>query len=68
MLLLFDVSTDPTSVDNLSYQKLVGQLIWLLKLRFELQLSLIMTCTHNATPTQGDLTKAIRVLYSQLTS
>jgi len=53
---LFDASTDPTPVDTLSYQQLVGQLIWLLKLRFEIQLATIMACSHGAAPTQGDLT------------
>jgi len=36
--------------------------IWLLKLRFEIQLAVIMACTHNAEPTQGDLVKGIRLL------
>jgi hypothetical protein len=36
--------------------------IWFLKLRFESQLAVIIACTHNAEPTQGDLIKAIRLL------
>jgi len=59
---LFDVSTDSNSVDTLSYQQLVDQLIWFLKLRFEIQLATIMACSHGAAPTQGDLTKTIRLL------
>ena len=59
---LFDISEDPTPVDSETYQRCVGQLIWLLKLRFETQLAIIMACTHNSSPTQGDLTKAIRIL------
>jgi hypothetical protein len=41
---LFDTSTDPTLVDQLSYLRLVGMTIWLLKLRFEIQLAVIMAC------------------------
>jgi hypothetical protein len=59
---LFDITVDPTPVDIVSYQKLVGQLIWTLMLRFETQLAVIMACSHNANPTQGDLTKVIRIL------
>jgi hypothetical protein len=59
---LFDKSTDFTPVDQPSYLRLVGMAIWLLKLRFEIQLAVIMACTHNAEPTQGDLIKAIRLL------
>ena len=59
---LFDSSTDLTPVDQPSYLRLVGMAIWLLKLRFEIQLAVIMACTHNAEPTQGDLIKAIRFL------
>ena len=43
---LFDISEDLT----------------LLKLRFETQLAVIMACSHNDSPTQSDLTKAIRLL------
>jgi hypothetical protein len=56
---LFDISEDLTPVDPKSYQRLVGGTIWLLKLRFETQLAVIMACSHNDSPTQGDLTKAI---------
>jgi hypothetical protein len=59
---LFDITDDPTPVDFLSYQKLVGQLIRTLMLRFETQLAVIMVCSHNVNPTQGDLTKVIRIL------
>ena len=59
---LFDITDDPTPVEVLPYQKLVGQLIWTLMLRFETQLAVIMACSHNANPTQGDLTKVIRIL------
>jgi hypothetical protein len=59
---LFDISDDPTPVDSVTYQRCVGALIWLLKLRFETQLAIIMACTHNSSPTQGDQTKAIRIL------
>ena len=59
---LFDSSTDLTPVDQPTYLRLVGMAIWLLKLRFEIQLAVIMACTHNAEPTQGDLIKAIRLL------
>jgi hypothetical protein len=59
---LFDISDDLTPVDPKSYQRLVGGAIWLLKLRFETQLAVIMACSHNDSPTQGDLTKAIRFL------
>ena len=59
---LFDTSTDLTPVDQPSYLRLVGMAIWLLKLRFEIQLAVIMACTHNVEPTQGDLIKAIRLL------
>ena len=59
---LFDDSDDPTPVDLLTYQQLVGQLIWTLMLRFETQLAVIMACSRNANPTQGDLTKVIRIL------
>jgi hypothetical protein len=59
---LFDHSDDPTPVDLNSYQKLVGQLIWTLIPRFETQLAVIMACSRNAHPTQGDLAKIIRVL------
>ena len=59
---LFDTSTDLTPVDQPSYLRLVGMAIWLLKLRFEIQLAVIMACTHNAEPTQGDLIKVIRLL------
>jgi len=59
---LFDTSTDLTPVDQPSYLKLVGMAIWLLKLRFEIQLAVIMACSHNAEPTQGDLVKCIRLL------
>ena len=45
---LFDISDDPTPVDFKSYQQLVDQLIWFLKLRFETQLAIIMACSHNA--------------------
>jgi hypothetical protein len=43
---LFDISEDLT----------------LLKFRFETQLAVIMACSHNDSPTQSDLTKAIRLL------
>jgi len=33
-----------------------------LKLRIEIQLAVIMACTHNSAPTQGDLIKLIRIL------
>ena len=59
---LFDLTDDPTPVDDLTYQQLVGVFIWLLKLRFEIQLAVIMACTHTAALTQGDPTKAIRIL------
>ena len=59
---LFDISDDPTPVDSVTNQRCVGALIWLLKLRFETQLAIIMACTHNSSPTQGDQTKAIRIL------
>ena len=59
---LFDLTDDPTPVDQTDYQKLTGALIWLLKLRFEIQLAVIMACKHNANPTKGDLRKAIRIL------
>ena len=59
---LFDPSDDLTPVDEKIYQKLVGMLIWTLKLRFETQLALIMACSHNSNPTQGDQTKVIRLL------
>ena len=59
---MFDSSTDLTLVDQPSYLRLVGMAIWLLKLRFEIKLAVIMACTHNAEPTQGDLIKAIRLL------
>jgi len=55
---LFDLNP----VDPTKYQKLVGGLIWLFKLRFEPQLAVIMACSHNSNPTQGDFTKAIRLL------
>jgi hypothetical protein len=55
---LFDTLTDPTLVDQLSYLRLVGMAIWLLKI----QLAVIMARTHNAEPTQGDLVKGIRLL------
>ena len=47
---LFDISDDPTPVDSITYQRCVGALIWLLKLRFETQLAIIMACTHNPYP------------------
>jgi len=53
---LFDPSDHLTHVDGKTYQKLVGINIWILKLRFETQLTVIMACSHNGTPTQGDLT------------
>ena len=59
---LFDTSADPTPVDQLSYQRLVRMAIWLLKLRFETQLAVIMACSHNTGPTQGGLVKGIRLL------
>jgi hypothetical protein len=59
---LFDPSDDFTPVDEKIYQKLVGMLIWTLKLRFETQLAVIMACSHNSNPTQGDQTKVIRLL------
>ena len=59
---LFDPSDDLTPVDEKIYQKLVGMLIWTLKLRFETQLAVIMACSHNSNPTQGDQTKVIRLL------
>ena len=59
---LFDPSTDTTPTDTRVYQQLVGQLIWLLKVRSDIQLAVIMACTHNASPTKGDLIKLIRVL------
>ena len=58
----FDPSDDLTPVDEKIYQKLVGMLIWTLKLRFETQLAVIMACSHNSNPTQGDQTKVIRLL------
>jgi hypothetical protein len=42
---LFDLTDDPTPVDDLTYQQLAGVLIWLLKLRFEIQLAVIMACS-----------------------
>jgi hypothetical protein len=59
---IFHPSTDLTSVDSKSYQSVTGGLIWLLKLRIEIQLAVIMACTHNSAPTQGDLIKLIRIL------
>ena len=59
---LFDPSDDLTLVDEKIYQKLVGMLIWTLKLRFETQLAVIMACFHNSNPTQGDQTKVICLL------
>jgi hypothetical protein len=50
------------------YLKLVGMAIWLLKLRFEIQLAVIMACTHNAKPTQGDLVKGWPTSRELLTS
>jgi len=43
---LFDRTDDPTPVDLESYQKLVGQLIWTLILRFETQLSVICVLAY----------------------
>jgi hypothetical protein len=48
---LFDASTDPTLVDQPSYLALKAP-----------QLAVIMACSHNAEPTQGDLVKGIRLL------
>ena len=59
---LFDPSDDLTPVDEKSYQKLVGMLIWTLKLRFETQLAVIMASSHNSNPNQGDQIKVIRLL------
>ena len=59
---LFDLTTDPAPVDPVSYQRIVGICIWLLQIRFDIQLPTIMACTHNKAPTQGDLIKIIRVL------
>jgi len=59
---IFDPSTDLTPVDPKPYQKVTGGFIWLLKLRIEIQLAVIMACTHNSAPTQGDLIKLIRIL------
>ena len=59
---LFDPSDDLTPVDEKIYQKLVGMLIWTMKLRIETQLAVIMACFHNSNPTQGDHTKVIRLL------
>jgi hypothetical protein len=53
---LFDPSIDLTPVDSKSYQSVTGGLIWLLKLRIEIQLAVIMACT------QGDLIKLIQIL------
>jgi len=58
---IFDPSTDLTSVDSKSYQSVTGGLIWLLKLRIEIQHAVIMACTDNSAPTQGDLIKLIRI-------
>ena len=54
---LFDPSDDLTPVDEKIYQKLVGMLIWTLKLRFETQLAVIMACSHNTIPTQLKATR-----------
>jgi hypothetical protein len=51
---LFDPSVDSTFNDQPSYQRLVGMAIWLLKLRFETQLAVIMACSHNTGPTLED--------------
>ena len=59
---LFNTSANLSLVDQPSHLRLVGMAIWLLKLRFEIQLAVIMACNHNAEPTQGDLIKAIRLL------
>jgi len=59
---LFDVTTDPTPIDSLSYQQTVGQLIYILKIRSEILLAVIMAATHNHSPTKGDLVKLIRIL------
>ena len=56
---LFDPSTDLTPVNSKSYQSVTGGFIWLLKLRIEIQLAVIMACTHNSAPTQGDLIKVL---------
>ena len=59
---LFDPTPDPTPVDAKSYQSVTGVFIWLLKIRIEIQLAVIMACTHNSAPTQGDLIKLVRIL------
>ena len=59
---LFQPSTDLTPVDTKTYQQIVGMLIYLLKIRADIHLAVIMAATHNAAPTQGDLTKLIRIL------
>ena len=59
---LFDPFDDLSPVDEKIYQKLVGMLIWTMKLRIETQLAVIMACFHNSNPTQGDQTKVIRLL------
>ena len=59
---LFHPSTDTTPVDPKTYQQIVGMMIYLLKVRSDIHLPVIMAATHNAAPTQGDLTKLIRIL------
>ena len=58
----FQPSTDPTPVDTKTYKQIVGMFIYLLKIRADIYLAVIMAATHNAAPTQGDLSKLIRIL------
>jgi hypothetical protein len=52
---LFDIPDDLFDIsDSVTYQRCIGALIWLLKLRFETQLAIIMACTHNSSRTQGN--------------
>jgi hypothetical protein len=50
---LFDTTTDPAPIDSKSYQSVTGQFIWLLKIRTEIQLNVIMACIHTSSSSFG---------------
>lgn len=61
---LFDQSNDDdlTPVDISSYQTVIGYVIFSLKIRTDINLSVIQAASHNACPTKADLVKLVHLL------
>lgn len=59
---LFLEPTDTTPIDQVMFQKLVGALLYMLPVRFDIRKEVVHLCSRNHAPTQSDQDKLIQVL------